>query len=260
MQKRRTLELALREALNGGQFELHYQPVVDIAKNTITSCEALIRWHHPERGNIPPTEFIPLAEDIGLIVPLGNWALHRACEDAVTWPSDAKVAVNLSPTQIASRGLIPSIMQALGAARLPPNRLVIEITEAVLMRNSEATIATLYQLRSLGIQIALDDFGTGFSSLSYLRSFPFDKLKIDKSFVAGLAHSDEDVSIVRAVTGLARSLHMTTTAEGVETERQVEQVRELGCTEMQGDFFSPALPMRDLLRVMTRDQKHRHVA
>jgi diguanylate cyclase (GGDEF)-like protein len=260
MQKRRSLELALRDALAQSQFELHYQPIFDVAAGTIVSCEALIRWHHPDRGMIAPAEFIPVAEEIGLIVPLGDWVLRRACEDAAAWPDRIKVAINLSPTQIASRNLVPSIVQTLAAARLNPSRLTVEITEAVLLRNSEATVATLYQLRSLGIQIALDDFGTGFSSLSYLRSFPFDKLKIDRCFIAGLADSEEDISIVRAVTGLARSLRMTTTAEGVETEQQLARVRDLGCTEMQGNLFSLPLPVRDVVRFIATSNGRRDVA
>jgi diguanylate cyclase (GGDEF)-like protein len=260
MQQRRALELALRDGLAQGQFELYYQPVLDAASGTIVSCEALIRWHHPDRGMIAPAEFIPVAEEIGLIVPLGDWVLRRACEDAAAWPDRIKIAINLSPTQIASRNLVPSVVQTLAAARLNPSRLTVEITEAVLLRNSEATVATLYQLRSLGIQIALDDFGTGFSSLSYLRSFPFDKLKIDRCFIAGLADSAEDVSIVRAVTGLARSLRMTTTAEGVETGQQLAQVRDLGCTEMQGNLFSPPLPVRDVVRFIATGNGRRDVA
>jgi len=260
MQRRRALELALREALARSEFELYYQPVLDAAAGTIVSCEALVRWRHPERGMILPAEFIPLAEEIGLIVPIGDWILHQACEDAAALPDQIKVAVNLSPTQVGNRNLVTSIVQSLAASGLDPRRLTVEINEAVLLRNSETTMATLHQLRSLGIQVALDDFGAGFSSLSYLRSFPFDKLKIDRSFVAGLADSEEDISIVRAITGLAHSLQMTTIAEGVETERQLALVRDLGCTELQGNLFSPALPVREVERFIASGDSRRDVA
>jgi len=246
MQTRRTLELALRNALPNGEFELYYQPVVDLSSNAVTSCEALIRWRHPERGMIPPVEFIPVAEELGLIVPLGEWVIRKACADAATWPAGIKVAINLSPTQLSSRQLVPTVVNALASSRLSSQRLVFEITEAVLMQNTESNLTTLHQLRELGARIALDDFGTGYSSLSYLRSFPFDKIKIDRSFIKGLDDGDESVSIVRAITGLARSLDMATTAEGVETEEQLDQVRQLGCNEMQGYLFSRPVPLRDL--------------
>jgi predicted signal transduction protein with EAL and GGDEF domain len=260
MQQRRTLELALREAMDRNQFELHYQPIFDVGTGAILTCEALIRWRHPERGMIWPAEFIPLAEEIGLIVPLGDWILRRACKDAASWPDRIKVAVNLSTIQIGNRNLAPSLVQALASAQLDPRRLIVEITEAVLMRNAEATRATLHQLHALGVQVALDDFGTGFSSLSYLRSFPFDKLKIDRDFVATLAESEENVSIARAMTALARSLQMTTTVEGVETNQQFEKIRDLGCTEVQGNLFSPALPLRELTRFVASGTRRRDVA
>jgi EAL domain-containing protein (putative c-di-GMP-specific phosphodiesterase class I) len=196
---------------------------------------------------IAPGEFIPVAEEIGLIVPLGEWVIGRATADAAHWPKGIKVAINLSPTQLSSRQLVPTVLSALVTAHLPAQRLVFEITEAVLMQNTDSNLSTLHQLRELGAQIALDDFGTGYSSLSYLRSFPFDKIKIDRTFIKGLDHTKESGSIVRAITGLANSLDMATTAEGVETEQQLEQVRQLGCNEMQGYFFSPPVPLRDLL-------------
>jgi diguanylate cyclase (GGDEF)-like protein len=255
MQQRRTLELALREAIDRNQFELHYQPIFDVGTGAILTCEALIRWRHPERGMIWPAEFIPLAEEIGLIVPLGDWILRQACEDATTWPDRIKVAVNLSTIQIGNRNLAPSLVKAVAAAQLNPRRLIVEITEAVLMRNAEATRATLHQLRGLGVEVALDDFGTGFSSLSYLRSFPFDKLKIDRDFVATLTDSEENVSIARAMTALARSLQMTTTVEGVETNQQFEKIRDLGCTEVQGNLFSPALPLGELARFVASGRR-----
>lgn len=252
MQARRTLELTLREALPRNEFELHYQPVLNLATNRITSCEALIRWNHPERGMISPAEFVQVAEDIGLIGQMGEWVLHHAFAEAANWPKEVKVAVNLSPTQLADRQIVPIITGALAAAGLPAQRLVVEITEAVLIRNTEATLAALHQLRELGVEIALDDFGTGYSSLNYLRSFPFDKIKIDRCFVKGLDDGDESGTIMRAITGLAASLNIKTTAEGVETQAQLEQVRALGCNEMQGYLFSRPLPLADLQALFRR--------
>jgi diguanylate cyclase (GGDEF)-like protein len=239
MKARRTLELALRTALANGEFELHYQPLVNLDDRRITCCEALIRWQHPERGLIPPVEFIPIAEEIGLIVPLGEWVLRQACADAMRWPADVKVAVNLSPIQVMNQNLVAVVVGALAAAGLPASRLEVEITESVLMQNSEATLATLHRLRELGVKISMDDFGTGYSSLSYLRSFPFDKIKIDRCFISGLATGDDSVAIVLAIAGLAKHLGMATTAEGVETRQQLQQVKALGCSEMQGFLFSP---------------------
>jgi diguanylate cyclase (GGDEF)-like protein/PAS domain S-box-containing protein len=253
MQKRRSLELAMRNALQCGEFELYYQPVINVADNTVSACEALIRWHHPERGLILPADFIPLAEEIGMIVPIGEWVIRRACADAASWPRAIKVAVNLSPTQLLNANLMAVIQEALATAQLPADRLEVEITEAVLMQSTEATLASLRRLRNLGVQIALDDFGTGYSSLSYLRRFPFDKLKIDRSFIGSLGEGTESINIVRAVAGLARSLDMTTTAEGVETEDQFEQIRELGCTQLQGYLISPPVPLRDLARLFIRE-------
>ena len=252
MQKRRSLELALREALPNGEFELHYQPVVDLATDAVTSCEALLRWRHPERGLVGPGEFVPIAEEIGLIVPLGDWVIRRAFADAAAWPDHIKVAVNLSPTQLADGSIVTTVLNALAATRLKPQNLIFEITEAVLMSKTDALVDTLHRLRDLGAQIALDDFGTGYSSLSYLRSFPFDKIKIDRSFIVGLDEGAESASIVRAITGLADSLAMATVAEGVETEHQLSEVRALGCDEMQGYLFSRPMPAADLRRMFGR--------
>ncbi|MGC2124498.1 MAG: EAL domain-containing protein, partial [Xanthobacteraceae bacterium] len=221
MKERRALEVALRRAFERGEFELYYQPVLNLDQDEVRSCEALLRWHHPERGMVSPVEFIPVAEEIGLIVALGEWVIRSACMDAAQWPDDICVAVNLSPTQLASKGLLPAVLGALASSRLAPHRLELEITEAVLMQNSETTLRTLHQLRALGIRISMDDFGTGYSSLSYLRSFPFDKIKIDRCFIKGLGDSSEADGIVHAVAGLAESLGMTTTAEGVETRQQL---------------------------------------
>jgi diguanylate cyclase (GGDEF)-like protein len=246
MKARRSLELELRKALENGEFELFYQPVVNLCKEDVCCCEALIRWHHPERGLISPVEFIPVAEEIGLIVALGEWVIRRACEEAVRWPDNIRVAVNLSPTQLSSKNLMPTVLSALASSGLPARRLELEITEAVLMQNTDVTLRTLHQLRSLGIYISMDDFGTGYSSLSYLRSFPFDKIKIDRCFINGLGDSSESAAIIQAVAGLAQSLRMSTTAEGVETRTQLDHVRELGCTDVQGYFYSPPVPAREL--------------
>jgi diguanylate cyclase (GGDEF)-like protein len=245
---RRALELDLRKALANKEFELYYQPLVNLERNEVTGCEALLRWNHPDRGMISPAEFIPLAEETGLIAPLGEWVLTKACADAVSWPDGIKVAVNVSPVQFKNQSLVLTVISALGASDLPPRRLEIEITEAVLMQDNDATIATLHQLRDLGVRIAMDDFGTGYSSLSYLRSFPFDKIKIDRSFISGLSDQDDSIAIVRAVTSLASSLNIVTTAEGVETQPQLEKIRALGCTEMQGYLFSRPKSIQDIGR------------
>ena len=250
MKSRRALDLTLRKALAEGQFELHYQPLLNLTDNRITCCEALVRWNHPERGLIQPAEFIPAAEELGLIVPLGEWVMRKACADAATWPDDIKVAVNLSPIQVMSANLMPVVIGALAAAGLPASRLELEITESVLMQNTDATLAALHRLRELGVKISMDDFGTGYSSLSYLRKFPFDKLKIDRCFISGLAEGDDSLAIVRAVTSMARSLGMITTAEGVETEQQLEHVRALGCTEVQGYFISHPKTLEEISRML----------
>jgi diguanylate cyclase (GGDEF)-like protein len=240
MQARRKMELDLRKALVTGEFELNYQPLVNLECNEISGFEALLRWHHPVRGTVSPAEFIPLAEETGLIVPIGEWVLRQACAEAATWPTPIKVAVNLSPVQFRNRNLVNTVFSALSATGLAPQRLELEITESVLLQKSEVTIATLCQLHEFGVRIALDDFGTGYSSLSYLRSFPFDKIKIDRCFISDLTKNDGDsLAIVRAVAGLGRALAMATTAEGVETKEQLEIVRAEGCTEAQGFFLSP---------------------
>jgi diguanylate cyclase (GGDEF)-like protein len=237
MQTRRKLELELRSAISMGQFELHYQPLVNLDSRQITSFEALLRWRHPERGLVSPAEFIPLAEEIGLIIPIGEWVIHQACRDAATWPENVHIAVNLSPVQFKSRKLVETITLALTNSGLAANRLELEITESVLLNESQTTLATLRQIKELGVRIAMDDFGTGYSSLSYLRSFPFDRIKIDRSFIRDLGESEESVAIVRAVTSLGASLGMATIAEGVETAEQLDRLREEGCTEVQGFFI-----------------------
>ncbi len=247
MKARRDLEMDLRNALVNKEFELHYQPLVNLETNEITSFEALLRWHHPKRGLISPADFIPIAEETGLIIPLGEWVLRTACNETAKWPKDIKVAVNLSPAQLKSRNLIEVVTSALEESGLPAKRLQLEITESVLMHNTFATLATLHKLRELGVQIAMDDFGTGYSSLSYLRSFPFDKIKIDRSFIQDISSQAEPLAIVHAVAGLAKCLNMVSTAEGVETQQQMETLQNVGCTEMQGYFFSKAKPAAEII-------------
>jgi diguanylate cyclase (GGDEF)-like protein len=246
MQARRRVEMGLRRALAHDEFELHYQPVVNLKDNAVAGFEALLRWKDPQRGLISPAEFIPVAEDTGLIVPIGDWDNRHACAEAATWPGDLTVAVNLSPAQFRGHRLTHVVFAALAEARLPARRLELEITESVLLNNNEATLATLHQLRDFGARISMDDFGTGYSSLSYLRSFPFDKIKIDQSFIRDLGGSDDSLAIVRAVTGLGAALGMRTTAEGVETAEQLEYLRREGCTEVQGFLFSRPRPSGEL--------------
>jgi diguanylate cyclase (GGDEF)-like protein len=244
---RRRLESDLRQAISGGELEVYYQPCLSLQSNEITGCEALVRWRHRERGMISPAEFIPIAEETGLINQLGEWVLSTACKAAAAWPDDIKLAVNVSPIQFKSGTLALKIMAALAASGLPANRLELEITEAVLIRDDETALAILHQLRAIGVHIALDDFGTGYSSLSYLQRFPFDKIKIDRCFVNDIAGpGGGSSSIVQAVVNIAAARNMTTTAEGVETEEQQRLLRMLGCSEMQGYLFSPAKPAAEL--------------
>jgi diguanylate cyclase (GGDEF)-like protein len=248
MQTRRIMEQDLRKALPSGEFELHYQPVVNLASKEISGFEALIRWNHPSKGMISPADFIPLAEEIGFIVPLGEWVIRQACTTAAQWPDDLHVAVNISAIQFRSPGLMQVIVSALAASGLAPTRLEVEITESVLLHNKEATLAVLHQLRALGIRIAMDDFGTGYSSLTYLQSFPFDKIKIDRSFVKNITEDSSSLNIVRAVAALANGMGMTATAEGVETAEQLHSIASEGCTEMQGFLFSRPLPVAEIER------------
>jgi diguanylate cyclase (GGDEF)-like protein len=244
---RRRLESDLRQAISGGELEVYYQPCLSLQSNEITGCEALVRWRHRERGMISPAEFIPIAEETGLINQLGEWVLSTACKAAAAWPDDIKLAVNVSPVQFKSGTLALKIMAALAASGLPANRLELEITEAVLIRDDETALAILHQLRAIGVHIALDDFGTGYSSLSYLQRFPFDKIKIDRCFVNDIAElGGGSSSIVQAVVNIAAARNITTTAEGVETEEQQRLLRALGCSEMQGYLFSPAKPTAEL--------------
>jgi EAL domain-containing protein (putative c-di-GMP-specific phosphodiesterase class I) len=248
MQTRRIMEQDLRKALPAGEFELYYQPVVNLADDEISGFEALIRWNHPERGLVSPAAFIPLAEEIGFIVPLGEWVIRQACVTAARWPEHLRVAVNISAVQFRNPGLMQVIVGALAASGLDPTRLEIEITETVLLHNKDATLAVLHQLRALGIRIAMDDFGTGYSSLTYLQCFPFDKIKIDRSFVKDITENSGSLNIVRAVAALARGMGMMATAEGVETREQLEQITSEGCTEMQGFLFSQPIPAHEIER------------
>jgi len=237
---RRILEMDLRQAIVDGGLEVYYQPCVSLADNRIIGCEALLRWRHPVRGMIAPSEFIPVAEETGLISELGKWVLTTACLEATTWPDHIKLAVNVSPIQFKDDTFALKVVAALAASGLSARRLELEITEAVLIRDDEAALAILHQLRAIGVRIALDDFGTGYSSLSYLQRFPFDKIKIDRCFVSDIASPNGSSSIVRAVVSIAAARNMTTTAEGVETEEQRRLLRTFGCTELQGYLFSPA--------------------
>jgi diguanylate cyclase (GGDEF)-like protein len=250
LQSRRALEVDLRKAMTNGEFELFYQPQINIEENEIGGYEALLRWHHPERGLVPPGEFIPVVEDTGLIVPLGDWIIEQACKEAAAWPRNIHVAVNLSPVQFRNRGLVQSVSRALKASGLAPNRLELEITESVLLQDNEMTVSTLHQLRRLGVRIAMDDFGTGYSSLSYLRSFPFDKIKIDQSFVREMSQRADCLAIVQSVANLGASLGMPTVAEGIETEDQLRQIQAAGCTDAQGYYFGRPKPARELVHTL----------
>jgi diguanylate cyclase (GGDEF)-like protein/PAS domain S-box-containing protein len=247
---RRVLEMDLRQAISDGGFEVYYQPCLGLHDNRITGCEALLRWRHPERGMISPAEFVPIAEETGLINQLGEWVLTTACMEAAKWPDNIRLAVNVSPVQFKSGTLALKVIAALAASGLPASRLELEITEAVLIRDDDAALAILHQLRTIGVRIALDDFGTGYSSLSYLKRFPFDKIKIDRCFISDIGEPEGSADIVQSVVNIAAGRHMTTTAEGVETAQQQELLRALGCSEMQGYLFSapkPAAEVRDLL-------------
>ena len=246
VEARRSLETDLHSALGNSEFELFYQPFYNVQSREICAFEALLRWRHPLRGMVLPDQFIPLLEETGLIVPIGEWILREACAQAATWPEQISVSVNLSSVQFRSRTPVDAIVDALSASGLAANRLELEITETVLMQNDEAALAALHQLRELGCRISMDDFGTGYSSLSYLRSFPFDKIKIDRSFIQDLTKKESGIAIVHAIAALGTSLQLATTAEGVETMEQFAIVRAEGCTEVQGYFFSPPKPAKDI--------------
>jgi diguanylate cyclase (GGDEF)-like protein len=255
MQARRILEQDLRKALPAGEFELYYQPIVSLSNNAISGFEALIRWNHPTRGIMAPNAFIPLAEEIGFIIPMGEWVIRQACATAALWPEDIHVAVNISAVQFRSPGLVQVIVGALAASGLHPTRLEIEITETVLLQDKEIILVTLHRLRTLGVRIAMDDFGTGYSSLTYLQCFPFDKIKIDRSFVTDVAENSGSLNIVRAVASLASGLGMKATAEGVETKEQLDKITSEGCTEVQGYLFSHPVPAGEIERLFLSRRK-----
>ena len=250
LQARRQLELDMKQALIAGEFQLYYQPLVDVTTNLVKGFEALIRWHHPTRGMVSPAEFIPLAEETGLIVQMGEWVLKQACKDAANWPADISVAVNLSPVQFKSKVLTLRVMSALAASGLAPSRLELEITETLMLQDTDHVLAILHQLRGAGVKISMDDFGTGYSSLSYLRRFPFDKIKIDQTFIRGLDQNLDSIAIVRAVASMCASLGIISTAEGVETQDQFDQIRTEGCTQVQGYLFSPPRPAGEVLELI----------
>ena len=263
----RSLEADLREAITERQLELYYQPIVELERKEVTGFEALMRWHHPRRGMVSPGEFIPLAEETGLIVEMGAWALQQACQEAATWPQHIKVTVNLSSVQFEQGDLFKAVSDALTISGISPHRLELEITESVLLRDETRTHKLLHKLRSLGVKFALDDFGTAYASLSYLRSFPFDKIKIDRTFIADLelpkrAHC---IAIIQAVAGLAKQMQMSTVAEGIETLDQLKTVTNAGCEEVQGFYFSKPVPAGEVNAVLARccamfGQKKRVVA
>jgi diguanylate cyclase (GGDEF)-like protein len=244
---RRSLEIDLRKALALREFELHYQPQVDLETDSIVGFEALLRWRHPGRGLVSPADFIPLAEEIGLIVPLGEWVLREACRQAARWPDGMSVAVNVSPHQFTDTArLVSLVAQSLASSGLPGRRLEIEITESVLLRHEQAVLAALHRLRAMDVRVAMDDFGTGYSSLSQLHSFPFDKIKIDRSFVTDRDDTVSQAAVIRAITALGASLGMSTIAEGVETSDQLARIRAEGCTSVQGYLFSQPVPVEEV--------------
>ena len=248
LQARRAMETELHEAINRHELVLLYQPLFDLAANRVAGFEALLRWRHPTLGTVSPALFIPVAEDMGLISRIGEWVLAQACRDAAAWPEDVTVAVNLSPLQFRGGSLVRAVRASLDAAGLPSRRLALEITESALLKDNDKVLATLHELRDCGVEIALDDFGTGYSSLSYLRSFPFDKIKIDQSFVREMDRRPDCLAIVRSVAQLAQTLGMATTAEGIETPEQLDQVRQAGCTQAQGHYFDQPKPVSEVAR------------
>jgi len=252
VQARRLLERDMRTALVQNSFKLFYQPLVNLQTQRVTSFEALMRWNHPERGPVSPSEFIPVAEEMGLIIQLGEWALRQACSEAIHWPDKICVSVNLSPLQFSKGNLVSTVISALASSGLPASRLELEITESVLLEKSERNIAILNQLRDLGVRISMDDFGTGYSSIGYLRSFPFDKIKIDQSFVRDLLVDEGSLAIVRAIAGLGVSFGMTTTAEGVETVEQMRRLNLEGCIEVQGYLYSKPVPANEIVGLIER--------
>ncbi|WP_245445629.1 putative bifunctional diguanylate cyclase/phosphodiesterase [Metarhizobium album] len=249
-QARRELEADLRKAVQNGEFELYYQPIYDLHREKVSTLEALLRWNHPQRGRVSPADFIPLAEEMGLIVDLGRWVLYQACLDAAQWPEEVKVSVNVSAIQFKSADLFGDIVSALAVAGLPPERLDLEITESVIIQNRDQTLALLHDLKFHGVSISMDDFGTGYSSLSYLRSFPFDKIKIDKSFVDDIAENQQALALIRAIIFLGKTLGMAITVEGVETSEQFSLLQKEACDEIQGYYVNAPRPVSEAQAMM----------
>ena len=250
------LENELREAIAEQQFELFYQPLLDLQNGEVCAFEALLRWRHPERGLVGPADFIPTAESSGLIVQLGAWVLMQACADASDWPEHVTVAVNLSAAQFRSKSLVKAVQDALAASGIAAGRLELEVTESLLLEDDAVTLAALQTLSALGVRFSMDDFGTGHSSLNYLRRFPFNKLKIDRSYIRDMADRPDSLAIVRAILSLGRGLNMVTTAEGVETEAQLSRLREEGCDEVQGFLFSEPRPAAEVPRMLRAGVRH----
>ncbi|MDP2432944.1 MAG: EAL domain-containing protein [Pseudomonadota bacterium] len=248
--ERLTLEHDLRRALERGEMLLHYQPQIELASGRIVGLEALLRWRHPRLGLVPPERFIAIAEDSGLIVPIGEGVLHEACRQSLAWQAAGlpaiTIAVNLSAVQFRRAGLEDSLRDILTATGLPPHLLELELTESVVMDQADATVAILNRLHDLGVRLSIDDFGTGYSSLAYLKRFPIEKLKVDQSFIHDVAHDADDAAIVRGIIGLAHSLGLGVIAEGVETREQLDFLREIGCEQAQGNYFSPPLPPAEI--------------
>jgi EAL domain-containing protein (putative c-di-GMP-specific phosphodiesterase class I) len=251
LREKRALQEDLRLAIQRDELVLHYQPQAQI-NGTITGFEALVRWHHPRHGLVPPSTFIPLAEESGLIVEMGEWILREACREAASWPSQLQIAVNLSPAQFMHGDLVSLVHSILLETGLAPGRLELEITEGVLIGDFTRAVAVLRRLKNMGVRIAMDDFGTGYSSLSYLQSFAFDKIKIDKAFIANLDHSQQSATIIRAVIALGRGLNVPVTAEGVETEEQLKFLAAEGCDEIQGYLIGRPQPIADYADVVGR--------
>ncbi len=254
---RRTLELDLRRALATDAFEVHYQPIINLKKRRLASCEALLRWPHPERGMVPPSEFVPVAEDMGLIIQLGEWVLRQACQACALWPGDVRVAVNLSVNQFKNSDVVQTIKGALAEAKLDPSRLEVEITESLLLQDTVTTRNTLLAIRKLGVRVSLDDFGTGYSNLSYLQSLPLTKLKIDRSFVPQDDHDKRSLVLLRGMANLGAELGMAVTVEGIEKPAQLDLVMaEAAVTEVQGFLFSPAIPAREIRTLLNAGTIH----
>jgi predicted signal transduction protein with EAL and GGDEF domain len=257
MQARRELERDLRAAISANEFELYFQPLVNLKEPRITGFEALLRWNSPTRGQVSPADFIPIAEEVGLIIQIGEWVLHTACREAATWPEPLKIAVNISSTQFSGGNLVQTVAQALEESGLDPARLELEITESVMIQDLDAALSVLRRIKMLGVSISMDDFGTGYSSLGHMRSFPFDKIKIDQSFVREIGKKAESTAIIRAVTGMCDSLGITVTAEGVESLQQVDLLRAERCTEIQGYLISKPRPAQDIPSLISDFKAHR---